>query len=1561
MVTGGEQRAPTLEEKRARLRELLERQASAPTEVSPPEESAQLPLSASQQATWFLQRFAPESSAYNIATAWRIASAIDRRALSTALFGLTERHSMLRARFPARDGEPAQQLGEPSDGDLRTIDASGWDERALREAVADEANRPIDLEERAPLRARLFAVAPDDHVLLLTVHHIAMDGWSSPILWAELLERYRAALAGALPELGPPPAPYAEFVAWQQDMLAGEDGQRLLEYWRDRLSGEPARLLLPTDRPRPRTQRFRGATVEFSLGEELSGRVKTLAREQATTLYTLLLAAYQVLLHRYTAQRDVLVSSPIAGRARPEFERTIGCFTNSVIVRGRPDPWRTFDDFLAEVRDTVAGALTHQDYPLPRLVRDLLSTRDGNPGGFADVTFVLQSSYGVPAGRTPDSARGPDTTQAPSRFRIELGGLDLEEFPVDRRSSTFDLELHIYEVGGVIDGRIQYDTDLFDRQTIVRMSRHFENLLGAISTDPGRAIARLDMLGANEQRQLTSRWNDTGRDFSEESIHRSFERQAARAAERVAVVADGTSVTYGELDARASRLAQRFSASGLGPEDVVAICMGRSVGLVVGLLAVLKAGAAYVPLDPAYPPRRIDTMLQDSGAKLVVSDHACSQRVESRGVPVLRIDDSGLAGEFDDASDEALGGLREAAGTDPDRGEVAPQSLAYVIYTSGSTGRPKGVMITHRSVQNFFAGMDHRIGCGPEDTMLALTSISFDISVAELLWTLCRGATVIVSNGSSLRGRGSRRGRGERAASFGLFYFATGDADSAPEQYRLVLEGARFADEHGFAAVWTPERHFHAFGGIFPNPSVMAAAIATSTRRVGIRAGSIVLPLHDPIRVAEEWALVDNLSGGRVGLAAASGWHADDFALRPDAYTARKEITFRHVDTLRRLWRGEAITVSGGTGEPVDVRILPRPLQPELPLWITSAGTRETFVEAGRIGAGVLTHLLGQDVGVLTENVRAYREARAGAGHDPESGRVALMLHTFLGESEEQVREIATAPFRGYLRSSLGLVRSFAKSIGAADDLESLTERDLDALLDAAVDRFWETSALFGTPESCRPLVEMLLEAGIDEFACLIDFGIETDRVLSGLSFLDELRSATTEPPRSERGFTELVRDHRPTLLQCTPSLMRMITEVPGALEDLSSLRALLLGGEALPRPLAGELVENLEARVVNLYGPTETTIWSAAGEVDGTEPVRVGLPIANTQIHVLGEALELLPASVPGELYIGGAGVARGYLGSPRQTAERFLPDPFSRAGGRLYRTGDLARRHSEGALEILGRADQQVKVGGVRIELGEIEAQLVRQDAVSAAAVVGHANPLGPTELIAYLVPADAALAPLLALQPERVLAGAVRSDLDNGMTIASHGGFQTIAMYREVFEEDVYFRHGIELPERACVFDVGANIGMFSLRAQQERPDVQVFAFEPIEANFRLLEANIALYGLDVLAFRCGLFDRAGTAEFSFFPQATGLSTCVADADAVREVTRSVVRSWISEAVPREQRDAASAADLDRLVEGALTSETTVCPLRTLSEVIAENSVERVDLLKIDVEDSEISTLR
>ena len=857
------------------------------------------------------------------------------------------------------------------------------------------------------------------------------------------------------------------------------------------------------------------------------------------------------------------------------------------------------------------------------------------------------------------------------------------------------------------------------------------------SLDAAGDLTSLTILSPDERSRFSGALAATARAHDRSlTVCEAFVQQARRSPDRVAVINGETRTSYAALADRAARIAAVLRGMGVARGTLVGLACNRGADMVAAALGIQMAGGAYVPMDPAYPADRLALYAQDSGCPVIVTQAAVVAALPNGPALLVLDQDARLSAMAPPLLDDGPG----------------PQDLAYVIYTSGSTGRPKGVMVRHCNVTNFFAGMDDCLGTDP-GTWLAVTSLSFDISVLELFWTLTRGFTVVVADDAS-RVRpsgGGSTGRPAKGMEFSLFYWGNDDG-IGPKKYELLLEGAKFADANGFTAVWTPERHFHAFGGPYPNPSVTGAAVAAVTRNIAVRAGSCVAPLHHPARIAEEWAVIDNLTNGRTGLAIASGWQPDDFVLRPEnTPPANRQAMIDTIDTLRRLWRGDEVSFPRQDGGMHAVVTQPRPVSKELPLWVTTAGNPETWREAGALGANVLTHLLGQSVAEVADKIVLYRAALAGAGHDPARFKVTLMLHTFIAADRDTAREIAREPMKTYLRSAAALIKQYAwafpafkKPKGISNpmqiELGSLDPDEMEAILDFAFQRYFDESGLFGTVDDCLARIDALKAIGVDEIACLIDYGISVPQVLTGL------RPLATVLQRSNTGVGEVTLDdslaglilrHGVSHLQCTPSMARMIAEDDGTGPALAQLRQMLVGGEALPGKLAADLARLTGRALLNMYGPTETTIWSAVEATSGADGVvNIGRAIANTALYVLDEGGAPVPDGAPGELWIAGEGVAAGYLGRPDLTSERFTADPFA-GTGRMYRTGDLVRRRPDGKLDFLGRADHQVKLRGHRIELGEIETALEAAPGVQQAVVIAREDSPGDVRLVAYVKP--------------------------------------------------------------------------------------------------------------------------------------------------------------------------------------------------------------------------------
>jgi amino acid adenylation domain-containing protein len=930
-----------------RRQELTERllRAASPsgavgTSIGPASRQRPLPLSFAQQRVWFLDRLRPGSADYIAPWVWRLTGPLDTDALRAAWTELVRRHEILRTRYAVVDGDVRQLIDPPVPVAIPLVDLSSWPpldrDREADALTGREFGQPFDLERDAPLRLRLLRLDDETHLLIFAIHHIAFDGWSVGLLARELGRLYAGFVAGR-PELVIPPAiQYADFAAWQREWAAGDAMVGQLSYWRKQLAGLTP-LEIATDRPRPRVLDTSGAVTMFTVPAQLARGLRELGRARRATPFMVFLAAFQLLLARYSGQHDITVGTPIAGRTKPDLQEMLGFFVNTLVVRTDLGGDPSFAELLDRVRIVALGAYANQDVPFERLVTELAPDRDLSHNPLLSHLFILQNN------ETADFAGA---------------GLTARSLPVSVDTAKFDLTLQLIErPDGSLDGIVEYATALFDRVTAERLAGHYLQLLHAIQASPQARIAQLRMLSDSERQQLLERTDEADRPVADVTAIELIQAQVRRTPAAVAVVSRGVELSYAELDARTNRLAHDLRALGAGPGTLVAIVLDRGLDLITALLAVMKSGATYLPIDPDYPSARIDFLLTDAGAQLVVTQQSLQANLaESAATTVV----------LDGARDRDRIQARPA---DPLPSVATPGDIAYLIYTSGSTGTPKGVMVQHRALTNFLLSMAQRPGLTATDTLVAVTTVSFDISALELYLPLVVGA-------------------------------------------RLVLADAEQA--------------------------------------------------RDPHRIA--------------------------------------------------------------------------------------------------------------------------------------------------------------------------------------------------ALASAA-----ESAVVQATPTTWR----MVLDAG-------------------------------WTPPA---GTT------------------------------------VLCGGEKLPLELAEKLVAD-GATVWDLYGPTEATIWASTARLDSTGRVADWATVANTTAYLLDSQLQLVPQGVIGELYLGGAAVAYGYLRRPSLTATRFIPDPYGDAGSRLYRTGDLARRHRDGSVEILGRTDQQVKLRGFRIELGEIEARLRGVDAVTEAVVVVREDTPGDRRLVAYLV---------------------------------------------------------------------------------------------------------------------------------------------------------------------------------------------------------------------------------
>ncbi|NER27105.1 MAG: amino acid adenylation domain-containing protein [Symploca sp. SIO1C4] len=686
--------------------------------------SSSYPLTYSQQGLWFLYKLAPESASNNIAFTTRIRSNLNVSALRRACQQLIVRHVTLRTTFSQRDAEPFQEVHPYQDVCFQEIDVSILDENELTNNVIERYRRPFDLERGPVLQVDLFTRSQQDYVLLLKIHHIAIDGFSLGIILDELRLLYEAENTGHTVSLAPIQWQYQDFVQWQREMLASPVGDKLWAYWQQQLAGELPVLKLPTDRPRPLIQNYNGASYTFELTQELTAKLRETAKEQGATLYMILLAAFQVLLYRYTAQEDIIVGSPSEGRSQPEFVGTVGFFINMLPLRVNLAGNPTFSRFLSQVRQTVLAAIAHQDYPSPLLIERLQVNRDASLPGLFQAAFNLL--------KLPEMA--PDyelSVSTNARVREDWGGLCLEPWVIPQQEGLYDIFLHMMETKQSLVGILRYDPELFEETTISRMAAHFQTLLAAIVSNPQQKIDLFPLLSNIEKQQLICDWNSTAEDYGfSGGLHQLFETQVERTPEAIALVFEGQELTYRELNFLANQLAHYLQTLGVKPETLVGIFVERSPEMIVGILAILKAGGAYLPLDPNYPRERLEFMLCDSQVLVLITQQEISEKLPASTAKTIYLD----------LHQDEIAKHSQENPSSPSKAN----NLAYVIYTSGSTGTPKGVLGTHQGTVNGLHWLWKTYPLAPGEICCQKTAISFVDSVWEIFAPLLKGISNVI-------------------------------------------------------------------------------------------------------------------------------------------------------------------------------------------------------------------------------------------------------------------------------------------------------------------------------------------------------------------------------------------------------------------------------------------------------------------------------------------------------------------------------------------------------------------------------------------------------------------------------------------------------------------------------------------------------------------------------------------------------------------------------------------------------------------------------------------------
>jgi amino acid adenylation domain-containing protein len=669
--------------------------------------SALAPLSFAQQRFWFLDQYEQGSAAYVQSSAVRLRGRLDTDRLRKALNHIVVRHEILRTTYDVRDGAPIAVLGPPREVELKALTAGSLD--AVSDLAAAEVRLPFHLARDLMIHPALARLAPDDHVLLLTRHHIASDGWSAEVLLRDLATLYEG---GALQDL---PVQYSDYARWQTERFASGLFEEELAYWKERLAGSASLLSLPLDRPRAPRQTFRGARESFVLPPALTQALNELARREGATLFMALLAAFQALLHRYSGADDVAVGCPVAGRGRVELEPLVGLFMNTLVLRSDVSGDPTFRSLLSRVRDTALGAFAHRELPFDKLVEALHPARSLSHSPLFQVLFQLRNlPFAAP------------------RF----ADLECQPLDVDNGVAQFDLSLEIVPAGGPLHCSLTYNADLFDRETALRIARHYRNLLAAAVEDPERPVSSIPILDEDERRQLLSGWNQTEKPLPAECVHALFEAQAARRPDAIAVLDQNGEFSYSDLNRAADALAHRLRLRGVGPGTLTAVCVERSRGMVVALLGILKAGSAYLPLDPLYPKERLAFMIEDSGAAVLVTEGGVVSHLPERLPPVLLLDSN-------DAPSSAF---------QPPVTDLA--STAYAIYTSGSSGAPKAVLVPHLAFANILEALRTKFDFGEQDVVVAVTTLSFDIAAVEIFLPLiCGGRVAIAGRRQQVDGR----------------------------------------------------------------------------------------------------------------------------------------------------------------------------------------------------------------------------------------------------------------------------------------------------------------------------------------------------------------------------------------------------------------------------------------------------------------------------------------------------------------------------------------------------------------------------------------------------------------------------------------------------------------------------------------------------------------------------------------------------------------------------------------------------------------------------------------
>jgi len=822
--------AEELKDRKAEILAFLRETSSAANASAPPlrpaSRAGDLPLSFAQQRLWFIDQLEPNTALYNITKAFRLKGSLNIAALQKALQTIVSRHEVLRTIFAVVDGLAVQVIAADRPAELKIIDLSREPverlDQKIRRLLEEESGRPFNLSSDLMLRATLLKLDAEEYILILAMHHIASDGWSWGVLFRELELLYKTFLAGESSPLPALPVQYADFAIWRRQWLQGEVLETHLKYWKKQLADAPALDLL-TDRPRPAVQTYRGGSESFSFSEVVVDELKSLSRREGATLFMTLLAAFTVLLHRYTGQDDIVVGSPVSGRNRVELEALIGFFVNDLVLRTDVSGDPAFVELLRRVRQTALAAYAHQDLPFEKLVEKLRPKRGSDHHPFFQVMFAVENGRPAP---------------------LLLAGVATHAIPFETDTAKFDLTMTMVDAGDALSATLEYNSDLFDRDTIKRMLTHFQTLLQSIVKDPERRVSRLPMLTENERHRLLVVWNTTQREYpAKKCIHEVFESQVERSPDAVAVVFDAKQLTYRELNRRANRLAHELVKRGVGPDVPVGICMERSPEMIVGLLAILKAGGAYVPLDPTYPNERLALMLGDAQAPVLLTQKPLMEKFAEYHGEILCLDV--VSWGISHGSEENL-----VSG-------AKPENLAYVMYTSGSTGTPKAVAVPHRAVSRLVINTDY-VDLNESDVVAHVSNSSFDAATFEIWGALLNGAklvgipTDVILAPEDFAARIEREKITAMFLTTALFNQMSRERPAAFKRLRHLLFGGEAADAKAVARVLkhgAPERLLHVYG------PTETTTFATWHLVKSVPEGATTIPIGRPIANAQVYLL----------------------------------------------------------------------------------------------------------------------------------------------------------------------------------------------------------------------------------------------------------------------------------------------------------------------------------------------------------------------------------------------------------------------------------------------------------------------------------------------------------------------------------------------------------------------------------------------------------------------------------------------------------------------------------------------------------------------------------